>query len=238
MMNHDVDGLGGEESDEMLMALADGELPEPQSTQLLARIAANPDLAARYALFTDTRAFVQEAYAPGPVPDALVQAILDAPTSNVVALPARRPVWAGMALAASLVLAVGLGGFFAGQGFGPGPQAAADPARDAARLLATTLTGGSAAQPDGGSARVLASYQTDLGLCRLIALEFASGGAERAMVCQEGTDWAVALSVIAGTEEAYLPASETATALIDTFLDGFKASAPLEAEAEAAALGQ
>ena len=227
----------GEESDEMLMALADGELPEADSARLLARIAADPALAARYALFANTRTLVQQAYPRETVPDALRDAILAAPTpSRVVPFPAPRASLGWLALAASLVLAVGLGGFFVGQG--TAPLAASDPAQAAASLLASTPTGGSVAQSDGGTARVLASYETDLGLCRLISLDLASGGAERAIVCREAEGWTVALSVIAGSAESYLPASETATALIDTFLDGFSASDPLGGAAETDALSR
>lgn len=51
-------------SDEMLMALADGELTGPDASRLLARIKANPDLAIRYALFTDTADALRQAMDP------------------------------------------------------------------------------------------------------------------------------------------------------------------------------
>ncbi len=233
MSTHTEPGPTEMENDEMLMALADGELPEPESSRLLTRIARDPALAERYALFAETRALMQQAYPAEPVPEALRQAILGAPAENVVPFRAPRRAWVPVALAASLALAVGLGGFFAGQSLAPAE--AGDPALAAASLLETTPTGGSVAGP-GGNAQVLASYETDIGLCRLISLELDSGGAERAMVCREATGWTVALSVIAGSAESFIPASETATALIDTFLDGFSAGSALDPEAEAAAL--
>lgn len=47
-------------ADEVLMALADGELTERAAWELRARVTRDPDLAARYALFAETRALVQE----------------------------------------------------------------------------------------------------------------------------------------------------------------------------------
>jgi len=47
-------------SDETLMALADGELGREEALELRARFARDPELAARYALFVETRALVQE----------------------------------------------------------------------------------------------------------------------------------------------------------------------------------
>ena len=228
-----------EVSDDMLMALADAELPEAEARSLRLRIAANPDLAARFAVFAETRALLQAAFQPEPVPRHLIDAVLQsaAPAvsvapSNVV--PLRRsaatalPRW-GMALAASLVLAVGAAGFLTGRGAAPvmmasGPEAAA-------AALADLPTGGEVTLADGTTARALASYQTDLGLCRLIGTDTT-----RAVACRAPDGWAVALTVMATGGEAYLPASDLGTALIDRLLDDVAASAPLDEAAEVVAL--
>lgn len=55
-------------SDETLMALADGELGEQEAAALRARIAGDPDLARRFAVFVETRALVQR-----PLPASNVQ---------------------------------------------------------------------------------------------------------------------------------------------------------------------
>ena len=67
--------MQGEKDDAMLMALADGELPAAEARHLLTRVAADPELADRFALFVETRDLVREAMDPGPVPAHLVAAI-------------------------------------------------------------------------------------------------------------------------------------------------------------------
>ena len=232
-------------SDEMLMALADGELTGPDASKLMARIRANPDLAARYGTFTATAQALREAMDPGPVPDHLISAVLTAPTGapsdTAQVLPMRprppagsRMIWP-MALAASLVLAAGIGGYLTGSASGPLPTGP----DTAARALAQMATGNSVALPDGGSARVLGTVQTDLGLCRLIALEQATGRAERAVVCKGvGDGWQTALSVTEGGEGMFLPASDMAVGMIDDFLDRIGAGPLLEPEDEARALNR
>lgn len=231
--------------DETLMALADGELAPDLAADLRSRIAADPALAARYALFDETRQMVQAAMAAGPVPDRLIRTVLDTPlqrpaepAQNVVPLtrprrPRERAGWAPMALAASLALAAVGSAFVLGRASAP---ATGTPAQVAAVALAGAATGQSADLPGGGTARVLASYDTDRGLCRLIDVAPPAAGGERAIVCRDGAGWAVALSVAGTSGGAYLPASDTAVELIDGFLDGLAASAPLSAADEAAAL--
>lgn len=236
-----------EVSDDMLMALADGELPEAQAQHLRARVGADPGLAARFAVFAETRALMQAAFPAEPVPQHLIAAVMQGAGhtgagetaagergATVVPfarrLPLAAPGW-GMALAASLVLAVGAAGFVAGRSAAPLPLAAAAGPEAAAVALAAVPTGGAVTLADGTQARALASYQTDLGLCRLIGTDTT-----RAIACRAEGAWAVALTVTASGGEAYLPASDLGTALIDQFLDDVAASAALEPEAEAQAL--
>ena len=216
-----------ETSDDMLMALADGELNDADARQLQRVIAADPVLAARYADFVATRQMVRDAYPPEPVPDRLVAAVMG--QGNVV--PLRRPMarqagW-GLALAASLVLV--LGGFWAGRSTGPqtGGQI------DLAQVTADLLTGEERTLPDGSTARILGSYATAQGLCRLIAQE-----AQRHVLCRDAQagDWAVALSVTTGDAGQFLPASDTGTGLIDRLLDDLGAGPALDIADERAAL--
>ncbi|HMO73468.1 MAG TPA: hypothetical protein PKC84_17830, partial [Paracoccaceae bacterium] len=173
----------GEKDDTMVMALADGELPAAEARHLLARVAADPDLTDRFARFVETRDLVRQAMDPGPVPARLLAAIEAAPAlpdpgPNVVALrPRMRALARPMALAAALVLAVGLGAVLTGGGGAPG----GDPALAAARALEGLPTGAEAALADGGSARALASFDPDAGFCRLVAVA-ALALAERAVV--------------------------------------------------------
>lgn len=240
-MSKDVD-------DTMLMALADGELPGPEAGVLRARIAADPDLAARYALFAETRAVLKAAFGGEAVPPSLIETVRAAPIGAAapepeVVVPFRRRVALGPrglawpALAASLLLAVAAGGFLAGRASAPGPGDLAAGPEAAALALAAVPTGGAAELGDGSTARALGTFDTDLGLCRLIAVEVASGATERVVACrEEGRGWQVALAVASGGGGAYLPASDMAVALVDGFLDEIAAGPMLEGAEEARAL--
>ena len=232
-------------SDEMLMALADGELTGPDASKLMARIKASPALTARYAMFTDTAEALRQAMDPGPVPDYLISTVLTAPTGQAgaaeviplrrkAAVTQRRMAWP-MALAASLALAVGVGGFLTGHGLAPAQTGL----ETAAAALSGTATGGSVALADGSMARALGSFDTDLGLCRLIVVDGADGHTDRAVVCQaEDAGWRTALSVTEGGAGMFLPASDMAVGLIDDFLDGIGAGAAMTPEAEAQVLAR
>ncbi|MFN3971368.1 MAG: anti-sigma factor family protein [Gemmobacter sp.] len=226
-----------EEGDAMLMALADGELAPGDAGPLLARVAADPALARRFEVFVTTRSLMRDAYDAGPVPDRLIQSILGAPDEaapKVVPFALRRrAVLAPMALAASLVLALGVGGFL---GARDPAQVAGQPAEIAAAALAGMQTGGETTFA-GGVARVLGSYQTDIGPCRLIAVTSADGRTERAVVCKEETGWSAVLALTTGAAGVYVPAADAAVELVDGFLDQIGAGPALSPEEEAAAFG-
>ncbi len=217
-----------EVSDDMLMALADGELNPTEADHLHRLIAGDPALAARYHDFTATRRLLQEAYPLEPVPDRLRDAVMADRDPNVV--PFRRTVapktgW-GMALAASLVLA--LGGFVAGRGIGPDQV-------DLAVATAALPTGAETVLPDGSTARVLASYDTSIGLCRLIGQD-----AMRHVICRDpqAGGWVTALSVDGGSADNFMPASDLSVAVIDGLLDSIGAGPSLDPVAERAALAR
>lgn len=240
-----------EVEDSMLMALADGELPADEAATLHARIAASPALAERYAVFAETAAALRAAWDQGPVPDEWVRMIREAPMeagtatddASVVAFRPRNtarvgmaPVWR-MALAACLTLAIGAGGFLAGQRSGTGPGDIAAGPLLAARMLEQTPTGGTAPLPDGSTARALASFDTEMGLCRLLSVETADAAStERAIACRTGDDWRVALAVASVGDAGFVPASDLAVGLVDDFLTEIGAGPALDPEAERAAL--
>ncbi len=229
-------------SDEMLMALADGELSAGTEAQLLARIAADPDLARRHAGFALTRRAVREACPAEPIPEALIRTILETPAGleppaergeNVIPFRPRRAL--RMALAASLLLAVSVGGFLTGRATGPAPpQVAAGPVA-AAQALAALPTGASVPLGDA-TARVLGSFDTDLGLCRLVALE-GTQEEQRAILCRDGTEWTLAFATVTGVAGGFRPASDTGTEAIDHALDTIGAGAAMTGAEEARALG-
>lgn len=221
-----------EVSDDMLMALADGELPETDAARLHERITADPALAARYAVFVDTRSLLQQAFPASPVPSRLIDAVLSgAPHSPaVVAFPRRAAtasVW-GAALAACIMLA--LGGFWAGRSTAPGGGAG-----NIGAMTAHLGTGEDAPLPGGSTIRVLASYETDLGLCRMIAQDRL-----RHLTCRDAQsgEWALALSVGGGDAGAFLPASDLGTEVMERLLDDMGAGPALTGAAERDALSR
>ncbi len=221
-----------EVSDEMLMALADGELKDAEADRLHKLVHTDADLAARYAVFTQTRALLQDAFALGPVPDRLITTVLqDGTPEKITPFPKRvltAPVW-GMALAASVLLSVG--GFLTGRGTAP----AFPVGGDIGALTASLPTGSELALPDGTRARVLASYDTELGLCRIIAQD-----GMRHVACRDIAtgDWALAFSVQGAEGGSFTPASDVGLALIDRLLDDIGSGPPLTGEAESRALSQ
>lgn len=232
-------------SDEMLMALADGELTGADASKLMARIKANPALGSRYAQFTETSLVMRQAMDPGPVPDHLIRTVLTAPSGPTAAPEKVTPLRArpqrsrggfgwSLALAASVVLAAGMGFYLGGGNLAPKP---AGP--DMAAVLTGAATGDNIRLADGGSARVLGSFDTDLGLCRLIVLQSADGLAERNVACQlPGGGWQTALSVSESGAGAFGLASDTAVGTVDGFLDAIGAGAALTSNEEARALGR
>lgn len=246
--------------DEMLMALADNELGEAAAAVLRRVIAADPEVARRYEGFVQSRARLQAAFPCEPVPDALVAALRRAAatidtgagarpdsegdaTDKVIALPGRTGWLAaptsgsggrgwGLALAASMVLAVG--GFWAGRSSLPvGPAPDVGPAL-AANALSQSLTGEAVMLADGRTARALASFQTDIGLCRLIGI-----GDSRQIACRaDGSDgWILALGIASGDGDGFVPASDSVGQVIDQMLDAIGAGPTLGPQEEAAALG-
>ena len=227
--------MQGEVSDEMLMALADGEMEDADAMALRARIARDSALAARYAVFADTREALRDAFVQGPVPGRLVAAVhavsaaQDDAAPRVVEMRSRRlirAVWP-MALAASLVVGVGIGwGLRDAPPSAPGLQ-------EVAEALAGVSTGETADVAGLGTARVLGTFETERGLCRLIVAE---AGPTRLVACQTPEGWQVALSVSDGGGEGYRAASGVGTEMIDRFLDALGAGAALDPVAEAEAL--
>ncbi len=123
-------------SDEMLMRFADGELDEETSARLEAAVAADDALAARLAVFVQTRLAAGDALRPlldEPVPAALRQSV-----QSMIDRQRRRPVeasshrsgvkrlfspaigWPQLAAAASIAAVLGgLGGFKFAEQFRP-----------------------------------------------------------------------------------------------------------------------
>ncbi len=237
-----------EEEDLMLMRLADGELPEPEATALRARLAAEPALAARYALFTGTRQLVAEAYAPVAeerVPDRLLAAVREAaapPAATIIpfrrrgegATPQARggriiPLALAASVAALLAAPVGyLMGRQGGAGLG-------DPLAASGALIAAALendASGGERRAGGRVVRVLASHPVAAGICRDFAVESPEGAA-LGIACREAGGWQLRASVALVGGEALRPASPDHPVIAGA-LERLGAAPPLDAEREAA----
>ncbi|MFB9950597.1 anti-sigma factor family protein [Rhizobium puerariae] len=239
--------------DETLVAFADGELDDATAARLETALEKDETLAARLAVFLDSRTAVASALKPlirEPVPKALLASVrrmaenADAgdiqPDNNVVAFrqhsatpapPARR-AWL-MPVAASLVAVLaGVGGFMLGRGIGP-----AKPAADAA--LATALdrevSGRNVALGSSGdSLHVVSSFLDGRGdLCREYELK-RRRESTISIACRENGAWTTRLALSAPQTEGYTPASAQET--IDAYLASIHAGAPLMPEEEGAAL--
>ncbi|MGX0879107.1 hypothetical protein ACSSV4_003815 [Roseovarius sp. MBR-154] len=230
--------------DDTLMALADGEIDGDEAARLHAEIKTDPDLAARYALFTLTSDFAKEAVLADP--ETAISPDLEAriremaattPTEaeNVVPLRRRASGWQPMVLAASLALAVGLS---AGLLLAPGaPETGATIlSADVQEQLGTLPSGAEAGLPDGRRVSVIASFTDGAGtFCREFETLAEGGPGYIGVACQDSADWSLRFAVATASEATgYTPAASLEA--LDAFYAATGASEPLSAEAERAFL--
>lgn len=213
-------------SDETLMAFADGELDPATAEAIALRRAADPALAERIRVFEDSARLARQAFdhiAQEPVPLRLLAATRPAGPSWRQPR-ASRPL---MALAASVVLAVGLGaGYLVARLHSveaPGGLAGFVSCSGVG-LSAALETAGSGQRRTEGDCTIVpvASYRIDSGaVCRAFQA-FAGADAGRSaiagMACRgDGGDWstrvAIDLTAGPGASGGYAPASGPAGGL-------------------------
>ena len=223
-------------TDEMLMALSDGALEEPEAGRVAALVAADPALAARLAALRAGGEAARRAYAgvaEEPVPHRLLAAVLAADAAAAPPpAPANPPLWRRPAAAAAIVaLAAALGAI-------GGRLSAPDRGSDLATptpLLAAALSGAASGETlttATEAATVLATYRMENGtICRA----FATGGTDPAsgIACRAGSAWRIAALVRREGGDGFRPASGLDPAL-EAVLDRRGAGAPLGAAEEAA----
>ena len=248
-------------TDETLMAYADGEL-DPATTATIDRaIAEDGALAARIAIFADTREMVRTASLGAPasvVPDALRQRILamtqaaqggsaaPAPAlaparQQPTAANSNRPGWlsARVAIAASVAaLAFGIGGFQLGQTETAGPATVLAVSQTVGPQIADGLSrvasGTSITLDDSGERlTMVSSFEVAGDLCREFELERGDGAANLVIACRQDGAWTPSLVVATASADAggYVPASSTET--IDAYLSSVDAGSALSPEDEA-----
>lgn len=246
-------------TDEVLMAYVDGELDDATLRAVDAAASTDPAVAKRIALFRATRDRLAEMAATQgavPVPDELmdhVRATLAAAreaegsggdSTKILSFaprpaPAKTRPWRMPAIAASLALAVGLGGgMLLGRAVPPdGPAAQfAGLAQGGVAAALSRLKAGEEAEIAAGNLAVIASFRTaDDEFCREFELSAQARGFI-GVACAGNAGWDLrfaAASDPAGAE-GYAPAG-TLEAL-EVWLAGIGAGAPLAPEAEAEVL--
>jgi len=235
-------------SDETLMAYADGELAEPQRSEVEAAVRADPALASIVDGHRALRRDVSAAFAG--VLDEPVPARLQAPsTAKVLSFEAARsarartqaaapvpkrtwPRWA--ALAATVVVGVLACGVWLDGGKGDGTFVSADAGgRLTARgELAGALSRQLASEAAPGSAvRIGLSFATrDGGYCRSFSV-----GAKAGLACRDGESWRVpVLTETAAAAGEYRQAASAPQAVLEA-IDERIAGTTLDAAAERAA---
>jgi hypothetical protein len=233
-------------SDDILMALADKELPADMAARVQAAIEADPDMAARYAIFVKSRAAMARLRrAPDAVPEALVahvrrlgaEARAEETRSNVVSLCDWRRVPAlPMSIAAAIALAAGL---FVGMQTAQTPggsQLAGLGQPGVTDALGQLPSGERKPLKGGGEMVVIGSFLTgDGALCREFEYDGPDGRTLVSVACREGKDWETRLTIAAqASDDGYAPASSLET--LDAWLTATEASAVLSPEEEMAAL--
>lgn len=246
-------------SDEMLIALADGELSAGEADRLYALVAADPALAERFAILAETRFLLEAEGEAKPQPEAVPERFLAAiaaadarpapvqPQLTVIAggatekpaaaprVSIRRANWRLPLAASFLLVAGGVAGYLAGRGgqAAPGIAVAGLDRAALSAALDTVASGGAVALP-AGSLRIIASHKlADGRLCREYTVSGAGQGAPgwNGVDCREGQSWRTEFVAATPPETAgYKPAS--GGALAEAFLLDRGAEGPLDPAAE------
>lgn len=226
-------------TDEMIMALVDGQLPAAEADRVLSAVLASSEMRAKFDIFKESQSLLADGFGgllQRPVPVIMEQLVLGPPAgrSGVTSLadarakrkpPGRFDFLKQVAAAAVLVSAAALAGYEAGQA---GPK-------ESEVVLAGLLPGGSPLEaalneaPAGTSVEIdetkfvaVATYQIDGGqVCREFELSNAGSGTV-ALACRSAGGWQIELAALnanAGASGQFLPASADAFELVGAALD-------------------
>jgi anti-sigma factor RsiW len=219
----------------LLIAWVDGELDEVTRRRVDRAAADDPALAARLEMHRQLRDRLSGHYAPiaaEPVPPAM-RALLEENAKVVPLVPSATPRWRnwgiGGAIAASLVLGLGIGHLSSGPA---GPIAVQDGAMVAQGELSSALDTQLASAQEGTAIRIGLSFRRKGGgWCRSF-----EGVAISGIACREGQGWQVQ-QLIPGSGQGsdYRQASSgdlRLAATVDALIDG----APADAQGERAAM--
>jgi hypothetical protein len=244
--------MTGKITEEMIMALADGELDGPEAEVVRGAMAANSTLRDQFDRYQESRQLLSsgfEGLLERPVPEDMRKLVLGhtAPGSAVTFLEAARSrrgrlfgfdVLSQAAAAAVLLGAAALGGYQMGQN---------EPATDGLMLAgllppSNPISAALSAAPAGTSVEVggaeflaVATYQVAEGqVCREFELNRDGSGAV-GLACRIDAGWQVevaALNITTGTKVQFLPASADAFELVGAALEAKGAYEVVDPESE------
>jgi hypothetical protein len=240
-------------ADETIAAFVDGTLDPEEATRVAIHLADHPaDRARADALFEANRLLALAFDEPMRVatPERLRRLIETG--SGATVLPFRRrggaalAAGAATALAASVALFLGVGGFDRGPTPAPGLAAGPAPASSALHAALETAPSGEVRATDEGAAlAVVATFRDAAGrYCREIERRDPTKGAvERGLACRGDRGWTVEVAVaepaqVAAGGDGFAPASgaRDGAAALDAALDRLGAGIAFDATAEAAAM--
>lgn len=234
-------------TDEILMAYADGQLPDAEARKVEQAALADPALQKKISLFTETARQLKAAAAElPPVPDGLADKIStmlesdaagsDQPEQDNV-VPFTRRSWVSQlpaALAASITLAIGVA---AGAALGPfgapetnppfGLVALADP--EIAVALSSAVSGTSSVLGSGATLNVIASFvDADDTLCREFDYEAENGSSIVSVACRVNDTWRPKIAITTSHDQAATFAPASSLDALETWLSTSGFGDPLE----------
>ncbi|HMR29408.1 MAG TPA: hypothetical protein PKA13_01220 [Geminicoccaceae bacterium] len=219
-----------EADDDMLLAYADGQLDPVNAARIARHLAVNPAAREKVRRFEESAALARAAYAhvlDEPVPAALIAAI---GADTALRPPSRwrrrqAPVWT-LPLAASVALAIGW--WYGGTDASP------------TDLLSATLEhAASGQQRDDGVMSITASTAYPAGgrWCREF-IRHRGGALAAGFACREPTGlWSVEALVPAGDPQAYVPAAEEPSPVLE-LIEAARTGPALPADRESALIAR
>jgi hypothetical protein len=217
--------------EEEFFAWLDGELSSADAARVEARVAADPALVAEANAHRAMNAGLRNAFAPVMTPRTDVIDLADRRAQRDRRAPASLPQWA--AIAATLVLGIGLGTVVDERGRREGPVALHGGRMVAASTLDRALTAQLAsADQRGATTRVGLTFRNQQGdLCRSFSDSTASG-----VACRTGDDWRIeGLYRAHAADEGEYRMAAGADPRLAALVDSIIAGEPLDAGGEAAA---
>lgn len=217
--------------EEEFFAWLDGELPPAAAARVAARVEASPALAAEAKAHRAMSAGLRAAFEPVMTPRSTV-ASLGAKRTERAARRAGVPQWA--AIAATLVLGIGLGTLAGRGGEAPSPIAVEGGRMVAAGALDSALSGQLAsAVQQGGATRVGLTFRNGPGaLCRSF-----SGAAASGVACRSGGEWRIeGLFGPSGAQGGAYRMAAGGDPRLGALVDAMIVGDPLDAAEEAQAL--